>query len=91
MKISLDRIQEIYGESAIYEIKDHLDDVLNNMQYLVSKGFKDVYFILQTNPYIFLYDEKTFKRKANDLFNKLGVEYIEKLEEDFSLWGDMND
>ena len=36
MKIDLNKIQEIYGDSSIYEIKNHLDQVIDNMNYLVS-------------------------------------------------------
>lgn len=91
MKIDLNKIQEIYGDSSIYEIKNHLDQVIDNMNYLVSLGFNDVYNIVETNPYMFLYDKKIFVDKMDKLIKKLGVEYIEKLEDDFSLWGEIYD
>ncbi len=91
MKLNLKKIQEIYGNSAIYEIEDHLDIIVNNMNYLVSLKFNNVYSILETNPYMFLYDNNRFKEKINNLIQKLGVEYIEKLDNDISLWGEIYD
>ena len=46
---------------------------------------------METNPYMFLYDKKIFVDKMDKLIKKLGVEYIEKLEDDFSLWGEIYD
>ncbi len=91
MKLNLKKIQEIYGNSSIYEIEDHLDIIVNNMNYLVSLKFNNVYSILETNPYMFLYDNNRFKEKVNNLIQKLGVEYIEKLDNDISLWGEIYD
>ncbi len=91
MKLNLKKIQEIYGNSSIYEIEDHLDIIVNNMNYLVSLKFNNVYSILETNPYMFLYDNNRFKEKINNLIQKLGVEYIEKLDNDISLWGEIYD
>jgi len=91
MKLDLNKIQEIYGDSSIYEIKNHMDQVVDNMNYLLSLGFNDVYNIVENDPYMFLYDKKEFINKIDKLINKLGVEYIEKLEEDFSLWGEIYD
>ena len=91
MKLNLKKIQEIYGNSAIYEIENHLDIIVNNMNYLVSLKFNNVYSILETNPYMFLYDNNRFKEKVNNLIQKLGVEYIEKLDNDISLWGEIYD
>lgn len=91
MKLNLKKIQEIYGNSSIYEIENHLDIIVNNMNYLVSLKFNNVYSILETNPYMFLYDNNRFKEKINNLIQKLGVEYIEKLDNDISLWGEIYD
>ena len=35
---------------------------------------------------MFLMEEEDFKDKVNNLIKELGVEYIEKLDEDNSLW-----
>lgn len=86
MKNDLDKIKEIYGESSIYELQDNIEELISNMKYLSSLGFTDIYDIVSTHPYMFLIDEDDFKEKVDLLIKKLGVEYIEKLEEDTSLW-----
>ncbi len=89
MKMNLDKIKEIYGESAIIEIKNNIDDVVQNINTCISLHFRDVYDILENNPYIFLQPSDLFEEKIKSLIQKLGVEYIEKLEEDMTLWGEM--
>ena len=91
MKLDLKRIEEIYGKSSIYEFKENMDEVITNLNYLLSRGFNNVYTILENNPYIFFLDTNIFEERVNNLIDKLGVEYIEKLEEDFTLWGEIDD
>lgn len=86
MKNDLDKIKEIYGESSIYELQENIEELISNMKYLSSLGFTDIYDIVSTHPYMFLIDEDEFQNKVNILIKELGVEYIEKLEEDTSLW-----
>ena len=86
MKYDLDKIKEIYGESSIYEIQDNIEELISNMKYLSKLGFKDIYDILSTHPYMFLIEENDFKEKVDKLITELGVEYVEKLDEDTSLW-----
>ena len=91
MKWNMDKLKEIYGESIIWEIKENLDSVVANMNYIKSIGFSDPYDVIETNPYLFLLDEENFKDKIEKLTQKLGVNFVEKLEEDSSLWGDIDD
>ena len=86
MKYDLDKIKEIYGESSIYELQDNIDELISNMKYLSKLGFNNIYDIVSTHPYMFLIDEEIFKNKVDILISDLGVEYIEKLDEDTSLW-----
>ena len=86
MKYDIDKIKEIYGESSIYELEDNIDELVSNMKYLSKLGFTDIYDIVSTHPYMFLIEEKDFQEKVNNLIEKLGVEYIEKLDEDTSIW-----
>ena len=89
MKINIEKIKEIYGNDSIYEIKDNLDVVIDNLNYLVKCKFSNIYEILESYPYLFLYPKEEFKSKVDNLINSLGVEYIEKLDDDMSLWGDL--
>lgn len=87
MKINFKKIMEIYGNNSIYSFKDNIEDVEENINYLLKLGFKDVYDIVEQYPYMFLMCEDIFKEKVNKLINKLGIEYLSILEEDTTLWG----
>lgn len=91
MGIDIDKILEIYGNSSIYEINDNMDELKTNMKYLYDKGIEDVLNIIELYPYMFLQDRNTFKEKTDNLLNKLGVDYIEKLSEDFNLWSEVDE
>lgn len=91
MEFDLEKIKELYGENAIYDIKNHIEDITSNMYFLVSIGFTDVFNILELNPYMFLYTPAIFKEKVNKLLDKIGFDYLEKLNNDISLWGELDD
>lgn len=91
MKIDLDRIQKIYGESVIYNIKENLENVIGNMNYLITKGFNNVNEIIEQNPFLFIKSCEIFQEKIDSLIKNLGVEYIEKLEDNTFLWGEIDD
>ncbi len=86
--MDLDRLKEIYGESILYDFKDNIDDIVDNMNYLISRGFKNVDDVFEINPYLFLSSQDMIEEKLDQLMATLGVDYIEKLENDYSLWGD---
>ena len=91
MILDLDKIREIYGDSSIEELNDNIETLSNNMNYLIKLGFGDVYDRVSLYPYMFLIEEKTFKEKVNELIDNLGYDYIEILEEDTSLWENVNE
>ena len=91
MKMNLDKIKEIYGSSSLYEINENIEEVVHNMNYLITKKFRDVYELLEINPYIFLLPTDIFEEKVDNLIEELGVEYIEKIEEDMSIWSNLDD
>ena len=91
MKFDVEKIKEVYGENTIYEMKNHIEDITSNMYFLSSLGFDDVFDILENNPYMFLYTPTVFKEKVNKLIDKLGFDYLEKLGNDISLWGELDD
>ena len=82
MKLNIDKLKEIYGTSLILEIKDNMDNVVKNLNYISSIGFKDPYDVIETNPYIFLELPELFQEKIESLSKKIGVDFIEKIEED---------
>ena len=89
MKIDFKKIMEIYGTNSIYQIKDNIEDLEQNMNYLIKLGFKDVYDILELYPYMFLMSEDIFKEKINSLIERLGIDYLSILAENTNLWGDV--
>lgn len=91
MILDLDKIREIYGDSSIDELNDNIETLTHNMNYLIKLGFDDVYDTVSLYPHMFLIEEKTFKEKVNELIDNLGYDYIEILEEDTSLWENVNE
>ena len=87
MKIDFKKIMEIYGTNSIYEFKENIEDVEENINYLIKLGFKNVYEIVELYPYMFLMCEDLFKEKVNILINNLGMEYLNIFEENTTLWG----
>ena len=91
MILDLDKVREIYGDSSIEELNDNIETLTHNMNYLIKLGFDDVYDTVSLYPYMFLIEEETFKEKVNKLIENLGYDYIEILEEDTSLWENVNE
>ena len=87
MKIDFKKLNEIYGINLIYEFKKNIDDVEENINYLIKLGFSNIYDVLELYPYMFLMTEDIFKEKVNLLIEHLGVEYISLIEENTDLWG----
>ena len=87
MKVDFKKITEIYGINLIYEFKENIEDVEENINYLIDLGFKKVYDVVELYPYMFLMTDDIFKEKINLLIEHLGVEYINLLEENTDLWG----
>lgn len=87
MNINIDKIKEIYGENSLYEIKNNLDNVINNVNYLIEYNIKNIEEILECYPYIFLMSEEEFKTMIDNYIKELGINYQEELEQDMSLWG----
>lgn len=91
MNIDFSKISKIYGENIVTELKDRIDDVVDNISYLERLGFTDIENIAERHITIFLCDTTTFKNKINNLINKLGPEYIEKIETNLDILGEYND
>ena len=89
MKLDLETIKEVYGNSCIIGIKDYLDEVASNINYLKTKGFSNTYEILERYPLLFVDTNDIFKEKIDFLINKLGNNYIEILNNNMDLWGDI--
>ena len=91
MELDMNRINEIFGNSMIKEIRDNREDFICNIKYVLSLGYKDVYELVELYPETFLYDATIFQEKVNELLDSLGVESFEKIEENLELWGSLNE
>ena len=87
MKINFSKISEIYGKNTLYDFKENIEDITDNINYLFKLGFTDVYDILELYPHMFYMSSDIFSEKVNLLIHKLGEEYLSILDEDTTLWG----
>ena len=84
-EVDFDKISEIYGEEVLREMQENMDEVIKNVNYMYMLEFNDVEDIFEREILLFLYDHDTFKDKLNKLIYKLGLNYVEKIENDLSL------
>ncbi len=86
MEINLEKLEEIYGKSLVKEMRDDIENLIENMKYLDKLEFDDIYDIIEVNPYLFLIDNNEFIKRINNLITSLGIEYLQILAEDTSYW-----
>lgn len=91
MNIDFNKIQKIYGTSTIIEFQENKEELIENIKYLNKLGFDNIEDIIELFPYMFLIERENFKDKVNELIGKLGIDYLEKLNEDTSLWENVNE
>ena len=89
MKIQLEKIKELYGDNTLYEIKNNIDIVSNNLNYLGKYQIENVDEIFANYPYIFISSPELFRTKIDSFIEKLGIEYKEELERNMALWGNL--
>ena len=89
MEINLEKLEEIYGKSLVKEMRDDIENLIENMKYLDKLEFDDIYDIIEVNQYLFLIDNNEFIKRINNLITSLGIEYLQILAEDTSYWGNI--
>lgn len=80
----LENIIDTYGEDIKQDILENKDIVLENYQFLKTLNIISIDEIFQRYVTIFL--DEDFKKKVKKLIVNLGEDYIEKIEEDISLF-----
>lgn len=80
------KISKIYGMDVVALINENIDEVKNNLIYLKDKGIINFEDIFERFAVAFITDEDTFNKKVDLLINNLGVNYIDLLNEDTSLF-----
>ena len=84
MDFDFSKIEEIYGKETVTNIKDNIEEVTSNINYLIYLGFNDTEDLFERDTLLFLYDNETFKNKINQLIKKLGPNYVNIIEDDIS-------
>jgi len=87
LQISLEAIREAYGTDAVMQLAGRETDTLANIRCLIDMGFgSDVTHICNGYGYILYEDDGYFRWKVRDLISTFGVDYVEILRENMSLW-----
>lgn len=86
MKIDIRKVIDTYGDSVGLLIRDNLDDVLKNIEYMISLNFTDVEDIFERYALLFLDTPSEFKEKINNLINGIGNGYVDIIENDLSIF-----
>lgn len=83
--MDINKIEEIYGQDIIKEIKENIHDVKENIQYLEQLNFNDIEDIFERYTISFIENPSCFKNKINKLITKIGINYVDTIESDLSL------
>ena len=89
MKIDFEKIEEIYGSSVIEEIKNNSKDILENIKYLKELNINDIEDIFERYSLIFICDKNEFKNKVDKLISKIGINYVDMLDNNMELWEEL--
>jgi len=85
MKINFDKIRKIYGEEYIEVIDENIENVKLNIEYMQEIGFSDIEDVFERVTPLFLTDNESFREKIRELVLKLGINYVEAIENDLGL------
>lgn len=85
MNININKIEEIYGLDILNLVKENIEDVNKNINYLIYLNFNDVEDIFERYVPIFICSYDEFKNKINKLINKLGNDYVDIIENDLGI------
>ena len=80
----LENIIDTYGEDIKEDILENKDIVLENYNFLQELNIISVDEIFQR--YITIFLDEDFKNKVNKLISNLGEDYVEKIEENISIF-----
>ena len=82
--VDLNSIKEIFGEEYIEMINENIDVIDKNVKIMYELNFDDVEGIFERCPEVFMYNPSEFETKIKDLIEKLGENYVDRIEEDIS-------
>lgn len=85
MNIDFNKINETYGEDVLELIKENIEDITENINYLQKLNFTDIEDIFERYTLIFIDSPSSFEDKINNLINELGEDYNEIIGNDLSI------
>ena len=85
MSINLDKIKDIYGLELLDLVKENIEDINNNINYLIYLNFNDIEDIFERYTPIFICGHKEFRQKMAKLVNKIGIDYVDIIENDLGI------
>ena len=85
MQVNLNNIEDTYGESIVLLIKENMDYVMKNIEYLKALNFTDTEDIFERYAILFLDTPSDFKNKIDNLVKELGYNYVDIIENDLSI------
>ena len=85
MKVNLNNIRDTYGDNVVLLIRDNIDDVMKNIDYLNKLNFTDTEDIFEKFAILFLDTPTEFKNKIDNLIKELGYDYVDIIENDLSI------
>lgn len=85
LQIDLKAMKEVYGKEIYEIILSNIDIIEKNLKYLKELKFDDYGGIFERCPIIFTYFPKDFKRKFDELVERLGDDYVEIIESNIDL------
>ena len=85
MRVSIKKIIDTYGDSVGLLIRDNLDDVFKNLEYMINLNFTDVEDIFERYAILFLNTPFEFKEKIDTLIKSIGNGYVDIIENDLSI------
>jgi len=80
MKVQFEKIRKIYGDEYMELIDNNLEDVKLNIEYMQKIGFTDVEDMFERVTPLFLIDNESFEDKIKQLVRRIGINYIEVIE-----------
>jgi hypothetical protein len=87
LEICFDDQAEIYGEEILDRFAENLEDVVTNIEHLISLGFgEDVSDICNRFGIVLLEQPAYFAEKVARLIAPLGKDYVQIMGEDMSYW-----
>lgn len=89
MGIDFNKIKEIYGEDALVTCNENIDDLVQNINYLIKLGFDDYGDIIERFPLAFVEDHEIVKERIDELIERLGPDYLNILSEDMGYWEEL--